>query len=100
MSCVALPLRIVRGGLVRASVGLEWIVGLQGVGGIRTNRERVASLSVCPIQAFLLLAFTLSAPLLSHLARKAIGRLFATLSGTKWAELPVDCCYLSSDKET
>ena len=85
--------------------------GLDSVGGtgmdcwprgcrwIRTNWERVGFLSVCSL-GFLLLPFALSALLLPRLARKVIGRLFASLSGTKWAALPVDCCYLSSDKET
>lgn len=36
----------------------------------------------------------------SSLARKAIGRLFAAVSGTKWAALPVDCRYSSSARET
>lgn len=85
--------------------------GLDSVGGagmdcwprgcrwIRTNWERVGFLSVCSL-AFPSLPFALSASLLPRLARKVIGRLFASLSGTKWAALPVDCCYLSSDKET
>lgn len=74
----------------------RWPRGCRWIG---RNGERVGFLSVCWV-GFLLLALALSALLLPRLARKVIGRLFATLSGTKWAALPVDCCYLSSDKET
>lgn len=82
------------------------IQGLDSVGGtgmdrwprgcrwIRTNRERVSFPPLCLRRSLL------SAPLSPRPARKVIGRLFATLSGTKCATLPVDCRYLSSDKET
>lgn len=79
--------------------GLEWIVGLGGVDGyVRIEKGRVSP--SCSHVLSLLLFRALSALLLPRLPRKVIGRLFATLSGTKWAALPVDCCYLSSDKET
>lgn len=76
--------------------GLEWIVGLGGVGGyVRIEKGRFSpSYSLVPSPSLS------RYPLLPRLPRKVIGRLFATLSGTKWAALPVDCCYLSSDKET
>lgn len=79
--------------------GLEWIVGLGGVDGyVRIEKGRVSP--SCSLAFCLLLFRAIRSTLTPRLPRKVIGRLFATLSGTKWAALPVDCCYLSSDKET